>query len=50
VQVELWSNHGNERLDVAIRPVIEMAGCLDETQFAASVARALRKDGIERPV
>jgi hypothetical protein len=36
----------NERLDAAIRNAIETAGCLDEEQLAASVARALRKDGM----
>ena len=36
----------NERLDAAIRNVLETAGCLDEEQLAASVARALRKDGM----
>ena len=36
----------NERLDTAIRTAIETAGCLDEDQLAASVARALRKEGM----
>ncbi|MDP1910750.1 MAG: hypothetical protein Q8K85_20810 [Hyphomicrobium sp.] len=36
----------NERLDAAIRDAIETAGCLDEEQLAASVARALRKEGM----
>lgn len=36
----------NGRLDAAIRTAIEMAGCLDEEQLAASVARALRKEGM----
>jgi hypothetical protein len=36
----------NERLDIAIRTAIETAGCLDEEQLAASVARALRKEGM----
>ncbi|MBC7830545.1 MAG: hypothetical protein H7Y62_00815 [Hyphomicrobium sp.] len=36
----------NGRLDAAIRTAIETAGCLDEEQLAASVARALRKEGM----
>ena len=36
----------NERLDTAIRTAIEGSGCLDEEQLAASVARALRKEGM----
>jgi hypothetical protein len=36
----------NERLDAAIRTAIEASGCLDEEQLAASVARALRKEGM----
>ena len=36
----------NERLDAAIRAAIEASGCLDEEQLAASVARALRKEGM----
>ena len=36
----------NERLDAAILNALEAAGCLDEEQLAASVARALRKDGM----
>jgi hypothetical protein len=36
----------NERLDAAIRNALETAGCLDEEQLAASVARALRKEGM----
>ena len=36
----------NERLDTAIRTAIEASGCLDEEQLAASVARALRKEGM----
>ena len=36
----------NERLDAAIRNAIETAGALDEEQLAASVARALRKEGM----
>lgn len=36
----------NERLDAAIRNAIETAGCLDEEQLAAAVARALRKEGM----
>ena len=36
----------NERLDAAIRNAIETAGCLDEEQLAASVARSLRKEGM----
>jgi hypothetical protein len=36
----------NERLDVAIRNALEAAGCLDEEQLAASVVRALRKEGM----
>ena len=36
----------NDRLDTAIRTAIEASGCLDEEQLAASVARALRKDGM----
>jgi hypothetical protein len=36
----------SERLDMAIRAAIETAGCLDEEQLAASVARALRKEGM----
>ena len=36
----------NERLDIAIRTAIETAGCLEEEQLAASVARALRKEGM----
>ena len=29
----------NERLDVAIRDALEAAGCIDEQELAASVAR-----------
>ena len=36
----------NQRLDAAIRAAIEASGCLDEEQLAASVARALRKEGM----
>jgi hypothetical protein len=36
----------SERLDAAIRSALETAGCLDEEQLAASVARALRKEGM----
>jgi hypothetical protein len=36
----------NERLDAAIRNALETAGCLDEEQLAASVARSLRKEGM----
>jgi hypothetical protein len=36
----------NERLDAAIRNALEAAGCLDEEQLAASVTRALRKEGM----
>ena len=36
----------NDRLDAAIRTAIEASGCLDEEQLAASVARALRKEGM----
>ena len=36
----------NDRLDAAIRAAIEASGCLDEEQLAASVARALRKEGM----
>ena len=36
----------NDRLDAAIRATIEASGCLDEEQLAASVARALRKEGM----
>jgi hypothetical protein len=36
----------SDRLDTAIRNAIETAGCLDEEQLAAAVARALRKDGM----
>ncbi|MFA6140889.1 MAG: hypothetical protein WC684_09210 [Hyphomicrobium sp.] len=36
----------NERLDAAIRNTLETAGCLDEEQLAASVARSLRKEGM----
>jgi hypothetical protein len=36
----------SERLDMAIRTAIETAGCLDEEQLAALVARALRKEGM----
>lgn len=36
----------SERLDAAIRNAIETAGCLDEEQLAAAVARALRKEGM----
>jgi hypothetical protein len=36
----------NERLDAAIRNALETAGCLDEEQLAAAVARALRKEGM----
>ena len=36
----------NERLDAAIRDAVETAGCLEEEQLAASVTRALRKEGM----
>jgi hypothetical protein len=36
----------NERLDTAIRNALDVAGCIDEQQLAASVARALRKEGL----
>ena len=36
----------NERLDTAIRNALETAGCLDEEHLAASVARALRQEGM----
>jgi hypothetical protein len=36
----------SERLDAAIRNALETAGCLDEEQLAAAVARALRKEGM----
>jgi hypothetical protein len=36
----------SDRLDAAIRAAIEASGCLDEEQLAASVARALRKEGM----
>jgi hypothetical protein len=36
----------NERLDAAIRNALETAGCLDEEQLAASVARELRQEGM----
>jgi hypothetical protein len=36
----------NERLDTAIRDALEVAGCIDEQELAASVARTLRKQGL----
>jgi hypothetical protein len=36
----------NERLDTAIRNALQAAGCIDEQELAASVARALRKEGL----
>lgn len=36
----------NERLDAAIRNALEAAGCLDEQELAASVARTLRAEGL----
>jgi hypothetical protein len=36
----------NERLDTAIRNALEVAGCVDEQELAASVARALRIEGL----
>jgi hypothetical protein len=36
----------NDRLDVAIRNALEAAGALDEEQLAATVARALRREGM----
>jgi hypothetical protein len=38
--------HRNQRLDTAIRNALEAAGCIDEQELAASVARALRKEGL----
>ena len=36
----------NHRLDTAIQNALEAAGCIDEQELAASVARAMRKDGL----
>jgi hypothetical protein len=36
----------NQRLDTAIRDALEAAGCIDEQELAASVARTLRKEGL----